>query len=248
MLFALHCQDELIILVDAPHLAYSPTKDLFKTMSKHPRTGCKEGSVGHAWICLVRDGVVILEGGHSGERGISQPRYFDGVFQAVWQGKKNPVRYLWAVQNDGFFQNGSGGHVPSIAAKVVISSDVFDAIYRFVMTYPFRRYALLGPQCCRFVIEVAKLAGLELKAALSIPIDRCIVLDGRQIQLWHDARFSTLVCETPDVLEVSLKKAIKEGRALDATLWYFKYCKAPKPLIKTVLSFPRRYSRYLTFP
>ena len=87
----------------------------FAANSKHPSDGSKNGDVGHAWIYLqgnVNGESIVIEGGHSGELGICQPKYFDGIMNYVEYGyadsscgemcclrnEPNPVKYLWASQ------------------------------------------------------------------------------------------------------------------------------------------------------
>src|SRR4051812_46329911 len=76
----------LVFLVSAHHLDYSCSYRFCRTLAKHPRDGSKNGDVGHAWIYLYgkRGGEeIIVEGGHSGELGLLQPRYLDGVMNYV---------------------------------------------------------------------------------------------------------------------------------------------------------------------
>ena len=124
----------LIVLVDARHLDYTDGRSLLRTLVKHPSDGSKNSDVGHAWIYLhgiVNDQNIGLEGGHSGELGIYQPRYFEGIMNYLEYGyanptsqqqscprhESNPVKYLWEIQQDGFFQKGSGGHCPTFCSK-----------------------------------------------------------------------------------------------------------------------------------
>src|SRR5262249_3565265 len=88
----------LVILVDARHLDYTQNRSLLKTLCKHPSDWSKNGDVGHAWIYLqgtFENRVVVLEGGHSGECGYIQAKYFEGVMDYAEAGDDNPVRYLW---------------------------------------------------------------------------------------------------------------------------------------------------------
>lgn len=215
----------LIVLVDAPHLDYSNTFNLLKSIGKHPRTGCKNGSVGHAWIYLYKDGKII-EGGHSGERGFLQPKYFDGIMDLVEAGDKNPIRYLWAIQRDGFFQQGSGSHQPSLACAIHLNALQYQEIISFLHNYQFKNYCLQGQQCVSLVMQVAALAGLELGGRVSIPVSPVVFFNGMQIPLWTDRRYSILSFYSPDFLELSMLKALNENRAADALRWYKSHKKA----------------------
>ena len=80
----------LVLLVNARHLDYTNGASLIRTVAKHPSDGTKNGDVGHAWIMLhgIVDGRhVHIEGGHSGELGRCQPRYFEGVAKYAAEGK-----------------------------------------------------------------------------------------------------------------------------------------------------------------
>ena len=109
----------LVVLVNARHLDYTDNRSFFKTLTKHPSDGSKNSDVGHAWICLrgfLNGEYVEIEGGHSGERGVTQSKYFDGIMNYIDYGyanpseaqkkaprfESNPIRYLWETQNDGF--------------------------------------------------------------------------------------------------------------------------------------------------
>ena len=154
----------LVLAVEARQLDYSHGKAFLKTMVKHPSDGTKNGDVGHAWI-LLRGRNITIEGGHSGERGCCQPKYFEGVMDYLEAGYRNPAQYLWEVQRDGFFQKGNGGHRPTFAVKVNLTKGEFEAIRNFIdpRHYDYANYAITGSQCASFVARVAQIAGLELR-------------------------------------------------------------------------------------
>lgn len=233
----------LIILVDACHLDYTDACQFFQSVATHPSNGSRRGDVGHAWIYLQgkrKDGsVFVLEGGHSGERLEPPPRYFDGIMNYNDWGyanptreqmrnpcyEPNPIKYLWTMREDGFFQKGSGGHIPTFAVKVSLSRQQFEEILSFVKpsSYPYRRYALLGPQCCTFVAQVAALAGLSLNTQTTMAVSPMIYYRKTWIRLWEDPCYSTLVFSTPDVLEKSLIQAVESGEAEYALDWYLQH-------------------------
>ena len=169
----------LVIYVDARHLDYTDNVSFFKTVAKHPSDGSKNRDVGHAWIYLqgvVKGNTVFLEGGHSGELGIRQAKYFDGIMNYIDFGyanptdnqlshpryEPNPVKYLWETQHDGFFQWGQGRHRPSWAVKIGLTTEQLEEMIAFVQLYNYHEYSLVENQCCSFVKQVAALVDLEL--------------------------------------------------------------------------------------
>lgn len=213
----------VVLLVCARHLDYSNGKQLLQTIARHPSDGGKNSDVGHAWILLCgEDGV--LEGGHTGEFGVVQPRYFEGVADLMEAGDPNPIRYLWETQKDGCFQKGSGGFVPTFAARVNLTEEQYFSIRDYILSdhYPFSDYAITCHQCATFVAEVARLAGLELEHQVSIPIEQTLTLSGEKTLLWTDSCYSTLTISSPDLLEKSLMQAVHDQKVLNATKWYLK--------------------------
>lgn len=213
----------LVILVDARHLDYSNTLSLLQTIAKHPSDGSKNGDVGHAWIYLqgIQNGErVFLEGGHSGERGIIQPKYFDGVMNYAEAGDPNPIRYLWECQHDGFFQWGNGGHYPTYAAKIDLTPEQFHCILNFIENYPFSHYFLTENQCSSFVTQVAARANFFLEDKIVIEMAQALNFGDGSIRLWTSPRYANLILSSPDILEHSLIQAVEEGQATDALEWY----------------------------
>jgi hypothetical protein len=258
----------LVVLVNARHLDYTECRSLIGTIAKHPSDGSKSADIGHAWICLqgeIEGQPFYLEGGHSGETGLFQARYFEGIINNVEYGLPNPtqaqcrecahyepdpVNYLWEVQQDGFFQAGSGGHRPSYALKVPLSREQFQAILAFIRTYDFANYSLQGNQCTTFAAGIAAIAGLELECAVRLQIPSALTLKDASLRLWSDARYSILSVPSPDVLEKSMMQAVREGRAACALEWYQKTHRKNmgaelKDVGELLVKFPERFARYL---
>lgn len=217
----------IVFLVDAPHLDYTGTKNLLQTIATHPN-GSKRGDVGHAWIYLrgVVDGQpVFVEGGHSGECGIVQPKYFDGIMDYIEMGECNPVKYLWECQRDGFFQKGSGGHIPTFGAKFDITEEQFRRILEFMQpnNYGYTEYGLTCNQCCNFVARIADLIDFPLGFEIRFPVAKTLNFRGAKLTLWEDSRYSWITFGSPDVLEKSLVDAVKSGKAEYALSWYFNF-------------------------
>lgn len=221
----LSCEEEsdyfLILYVNARHLDYTDNQSLVKTIAKHPSDGSKNGDVGHAWIYLqgVVDGQkVFVEGGHSGELGLYQAKYFEGVMNYIDYGyanptpmqranprkEPNPIKYLWATQTDGFFQEGSGGHTPTFSLRINISKDQFFDLLAFIENYPYRAYSLTSNQCASFVQQVAARVGVSLESEVTISINQKIFIGANQLCLWQDPRYAMLTFSSPDILERSM--------------------------------------------
>jgi hypothetical protein len=259
----------LILLVNARHLDYSNGRALLKTLAKHPSDGSKNSDVGHAWFLVhgcINGKCVVVEGGHSGEAGCRQPRYFEGIINNIEYGcsspapeqklcpsyEPNPVKYLWETRDDGFFQKGSGGHCPTYAIKVNLSQEQFKEIICFIdpNNYEYTNYAITGSQCSSYVADIARIAGLELFCEKDIPIPRKLRVCGAQYILWEDPCYSTLHISSPDILEKSMMQAVDEGKAEYALPFYLKKIKKRKCTrchwkdLKEVIScFPERYQR-----
>lgn len=226
----------LVILVEARHLDYTDNYSFLKTVAKHPSDGSKNRDVGHAWVYVqgLQNGIPIyLEGGHSGELGVVQAKYFDGIMNYLDFGyanptyqqclcpryEPNPVKYLWETQRDGFFQWGAGRHRPTFAAKIDLTPDQFQRILKFIHCYRYCDYAITGNQCSSFVAQIASLAGLDLDCEVTMSIEPVIYFNGREICLWSDPMYQWLTISSPDILERSLMEAVREGRVENALGW-----------------------------
>lgn len=205
----------LYLFVDARGLEGPSTAALCRRLLAEAESS-RVGSFGHAWIRLegeIEGEKVVLEGGHSGETGRLQPRYFEGVMNYLdygyahdpqglaWRYEPNPIRYLWEPQPDGYFQEGNGGHQPTHVAILPLDRETFDQIRHFVEEeYDFSTYHLLDAQCANFVAAVAKIAGLEMGRVTALPIAPRIWIGGSCYRLWEDARYASLPLMTPDTL------------------------------------------------
>ncbi len=243
------CEDYFIIfLVNARQLDNSCTKNFLRSVAKHPSDGSKNGDVGHAWIYL--NGDEVIEGGHSGEFGIDQPRYMEGVMDNIALGARNPASYLWTTQCDGCFQQGNGGHLPTFAAKVSITENQYHQVYAFIQNYPFQDYCLTTRQCTTFVREIAQIIGIHLEDQALLKLDAYLRIGGKTYKFWEDPCYACLPYGSPDKMEQSLKLLVQEGDAENVTTWYRKKyrpclnCRFKKTL-EALWIFPTRLIRYL---
>lgn len=245
----------LVLLVDARQLDYSCNKAFFRSLVKHPSDGSKNSDVGHAWIYLrgVIDGQPVeLEGGHSGEQGIRRPKYFEGIMHYIDEGDSNPVRYLWESLEDGYFQEGCGGHVPTFAIKIDLTVEQFYTTLDFIERYDYQDYSLTCQQCCSFVQQVAHLVDLELECAVAMAIDPVVKVRGEFLPLWNDSCYSQIVFPCPEVLEGSMREAVREGRVEPALDWYLSnkhqsFSEHWNRVCEDIQKFPMRLGRMLQF-
>lgn len=231
----------LIILVDARHLDYTHASRFFQSITKHPSDGSKNGDVGHAWIYLQgkrHHQVVAIEGGHSGEIADTPVRYFDGIMNYNDWGysnptlahmqcaryEPNPIKYLWTIRKDGFFQKGSGGHRPTFAAKISLTPQQFECLMQFIdpCHYPYQNYAIMGSQCSSFVSQVAALAGFHLASHVKMNIEPYFYYGQNRIRLWENPFYTEVTFATPDRIEKSLIHAVENEEAEYALDWYLK--------------------------
>ena len=199
----------LTVFVAAKHLDYTNFYTLCRSMQRS-----KSGMVGHAWIHLhgLKNGRWIdLVGGLSGELDLIKPAYCNGVMDYVDAGDPNPVRYLWSSLDDGFFQEGSGGHQPTYAVQFALTREQFETIYLFIKTFHYRDYSLTGSQCASFAAQAAALAGHELSCHVTVDIKRRMYFRGRKMTLWNDPQYRQITFPSPDILERSLKEAVERG-------------------------------------
>ena len=226
----------LVFLTDARRFDYSHCSMLLESIARNPR-----GDIGHAWVYLqgaVDEEIMIIEGGHSGELGVMQARYFDGIMNLLDYGyanpteyekkspryEPNPIRYLWEIQKDGFFQSGSGGHRPTCAAKIDITAEQFENILFYIENYPYQNYSLHKQQCSTFLAHIAALADFPLAHQITLKIPSALKFFGQNIRLWEDPRYAHFTFSTPDKIEESLWNAIRTGKAENALPWYlFKH-------------------------
>lgn len=238
----------LVIMVEARHLDYSHAKLLIRTLAKHPSDGTKNGDVGHTWIYLkgIKDGCpYAIEGGHSGELGIMQPRYMDGFLDAVERGESNPISYFWTTQPDGFFQTGAGGHYPTFAAAIVLTEDQFFQMLKYIESMDFSEYAITGNQCCTLAAQLAAFAGVDLESSVTVKLDPCLSVADQKIVFWTDPVYEEFTFYSPDILEKSLIQAVTEGKAYNALPWYKKRRICRKGVtFEDLILFPKRYLRY----
>lgn len=235
----------IILAIDARHLDYTHASLFLKSVAKHPSDGSKNSDFGHAWIYLKK-GDEVFEGGHSAERGFLQPRYIEGVCLLAEKGDPNPGRYLWAEQQDGYCELGSGGHRPTFAAKIDLSEEQYEQVVAFIAQYPFNHYAISGHNCASFVADIAALIGLPLDYQETLMLPPIVM----GMPLWRDPCYACITIASPDRLEKSLIDLVRTGQAEPARQWLIRHNNEPfLPRCKRTLDdlrlLPRRTWRVL---
>jgi hypothetical protein len=226
----------LVLLVHATGLDYQDQPKLVRSLHKSQMKG---GFLGHAWVMLSG-----LEGGRREvvEAGLTPEdlesvQFFRGVLDLARYGyvnptaeqKRNPrhepdpISYLWQDLGNGFLRTGrQGGLQPTFAAKVDLDAEQYRRIKaRLDPKLPsHRRFQVTGQQCSSFVAELARLAGVDLRHQMTLPVPREVEYGGRTVRLWSDSRYSSITFSSPDVIEADLRRLVASGRAVNALSWY----------------------------
>jgi len=228
----------IVFLVASRNLNYIDNKALFDTVQNidNPKKGGR--AVGHSWVYIhgIRDGREFsLEGGHSALLK-GGPGYVSGVINLNKYGhanpkglpensaqyEPNPIKYLWVVMKDGFFQKGAGGHSPTFAARVNITKNEFEQVLAFMDkdNYMYKDFSIIDRQCTTFVARLAALVGLELEHTVTVQVDSEINVGNQKYRLWTDPLYSKITFASPDKMESSLRRAVADGQATSALSWY----------------------------
>jgi hypothetical protein len=187
----------LTLCVEAHGLDYTSTMGFIRSMA------CS-GNFGHAWIELSGPPGIWI-GGHSGELGRGEATYFEGIMDLIDCDDPNPIRYLWSTLKDGYCEKGSGGHRATYKLEMEIDEASYWSIIDLIEHYPFSEYSLSDHQCCSFVINVARVVGIELDATTILEIDPVITFRGERLPLWKDAKYHSFQFSSPEALQASMK-------------------------------------------
>ena len=231
----------IIFLVSARHHDYTDNRQLYEALNNYDGF-LKRGNVGHSWVYLkgVRNGrAFVLEGGQSLRYGKDQISFSEGTKNLIKYGyanpskyekqnyryEPNPIKHLWAIRTDGFFQKGSGRQTPTFAAKIDLSKNKFEQIVAFMDedNYSYQDFSIPGNQCSSFLAKIADMAGFKLEHTVHVKLEPVFRAVGKEYRLWTDPRYSNLKLSTPDIIERSLIQAVIEGRAEYALDWYRKH-------------------------
>jgi hypothetical protein len=210
----------VVFFVSARHLDYASAPRFLRSLDINPLSKKTRLSFGHAWFSLKGMEEEIIEGGHSGELGLNQAKYFEGVVNNIKYGysnpdliqkkqnhyERNPIKYLWETIYDGFFQIGNGGYSPTLALYVPLNKLQYKSLRKLVSedNYNYFAYSISKNQCCNLIINMGKEIGLDFSAEKKISLPRYIQFDKESLRFWEDDIYSQFIFLSPDELEKSL--------------------------------------------
>jgi hypothetical protein len=206
----------LIVLTRSVNMNFDDPNPFYASI-----TARTEGSVGHAWI-LLGNGTHYIECGHTGEFGEVKLRYHEGIKKAIKDKKKNPISYLWEDMKDGKYEEYYMNEKPTCAARFELTEQEYNKIYEYINTYDYKSFSITKSCCTFFAVNACALVGIQLGHLAKINIPKYYIVNGNKYNLWEDNKYSVVSVGTPDVLEKSLKIAIKNGLGKDVTDWYYK--------------------------
>jgi hypothetical protein len=200
------------ILNEAANWDYSHTKSLLFSIWQRPWA--------HSWLILEspRD---RLECGHTGDLGLTELRYHDGVFQGIRDGLPDPIAYLWQTRSDGLFQTGKPNRPPTFVWRMPITRQRYQLMHDYVMQRKYDQFGVRTNNCTDMVRETAALAGINLIHRMQLTLPSETKVWGRMRRVWTDPRYRILEYGTPDVLETDLRQLARLGIGCDATELYF---------------------------
>jgi hypothetical protein len=173
----------------------------------------------HSWLILEspRD---RLEFGHTGDLGITKPRFHEGVYQKIRDEDPNPIAYLWQTMADGTLQIGKPNRPPTFVWRMPITQRRYGVIHDYVMQRTYDQFGVRSHNCTDLVTEVAALAGINLihRIRLTLPPETKVL--GRTVRVWTDPRYRILEYGTPEVLDADLRQLARLGIGSDVTEWY----------------------------
>jgi hypothetical protein len=173
----------------------------------------------HSWLILENHGD-RLEFGHTGDLGITKPRYHEGVFKRIQEGDPNPIAYLWQTMADGQFQIGKPNRPPTFVWRMPITRRRYQLIHDYVMGRKYDQFGVRTNNCTDFVTEAAALAGINLIHRIRLTLPPETKVFGRTLRVWTDPHYRILEYGTPEVLDADLRQLARLGIGIDATEWY----------------------------
>jgi hypothetical protein len=173
----------------------------------------------HSWL-ILESPQDRLECGHTGDFGLTRPRYHDGVFQKIREGDSNPIAYLWQTVSDGQFQIGKPNRPPTFVWRMPITKQRYQLIYEYVMTRKYDQFGVRSNNCTDMVAEAAALAGINLVHRIRLTLPQESDIWGRKRRVWTDPRYRILDYSTPEVLDADLRHLARLGIGSDVTKWY----------------------------
>ena len=222
------------IKVDTVGYDYSSGEAFIKSMAKRASKKAEGVGHSWVRLEDVRYNIVS-EGGHSGENGdrgkngkITNSNfltYAKGVAYLAFMpptapsplkdipeaDPANPARWLWYIYEDGEWKRDSGGHTKvDSELSVSISKEQYDAIKAKIDAFDsdeslLRNYGLTGNQCTSTAASLADMAGVHIDPYVQLNIPSSATLDGHELRLWTDPKYSSIRFAIPEKMEQELK-------------------------------------------
>ena len=174
---------------------------------------------GHGWLILESPGN-RFEFGHTGDFGLAQPRYHEGVLQGIKRGDPDPISYMWRTMSDGQFQTGKPNRPPTFVWRMPITQRRHQLIHEFVTQRKYDQFGVRTLNCADMVVETAAVAGINLINRIRLTMPSETKMWGRMTRVWIDPQYRTLEFSTLEVLEPDLRHLAQMGIGSDATAWY----------------------------
>jgi hypothetical protein len=201
----------LYILNEAANWDYRDASSLVFSIALRPWA--------HSWLILEspRD---RLEFGHTGDLGITKPRFHKGVYQKIQEGDPNPIAYLWQTMADGELQIGKPNRPPTFVWRMPITRRRHQLIHDHIMQRKYDQFGIRSDNCTDLVTETAALAGINLihRIRLTLPPETKVM--GKTLRVWTDPKYRILEYGTPEVLDADLRQLARMGIGSDVTEWY----------------------------
>lgn len=203
----------LYILNEAAQWDYGDTTSLLLSIWKRPWA--------HSWL-MLESPQDREEFGHTGDFGITKPRYHDGVFLKMKEGDPNPIAYLWQTMADGQFQAGKPNRPPNFVWRMPITRKRHQMIHEYVTHRKYDQFGLRSNNCTDMVVETAALAGINLAHRIRLTLPPETKVFGQTGRVWTDPKYRMLDYSSPDVLDADLRQLARLGIGSDVTEWYLE--------------------------
>jgi len=203
----------LYILNESANWDHSQAKSILLSIWQRPWA--------HSWL-ILESPEERLECGHTGDFGLTRPRYHAGVFQRIRDGHPDPIAYLWETMSDGQFQIGKPNRPPTFVWRMPITRQKYQMIHDNVMQRKYDKFGARTNNCTDMVVEIAALAGINLIHRIRLTLPQEADVWGRKRRVWTDPQYRILDYSTPEVLEKDLRSLAQVGIGSDVTEWYWR--------------------------
>lgn len=201
----------LHVLTSANDWDFRDSQSFIVSFIKHP--------AGHTWL-ILESPEQRLEFGHSGNYGVTQPRYHEGVIQRLRDADPNPIAYLWRTMPDGQFEVGNPGHEPTFVWRMPITRHAYQRINEYIMSRKYDQFSLSTYNCGELVTEAAALAGINLTSVIRLTFPPRGQVQGHNLLVWTDPQYRVFEIRSMDVLEADLRHLARLSIGSDATAEY----------------------------